>query len=66
MNERPHNQAGYFIANQRTAKRRKKRKKYTWTSLWAVLKYPIWVLIAMATAGYIVGGSWVWYVLVTR
>lgn len=50
----------------RLENRRKKRKKYTWDSLWACLKLPLYALLALATTGYIMMGSWMVYILMTK
>ncbi|MDD7433812.1 MAG: hypothetical protein SOW48_04935 [Peptoniphilaceae bacterium] len=67
MTNRPHKKAEDLITPPKPMKRRRKRKKkYTWASFWAIAKYPIYLLIAIATTGYLVGGSWIWYILLTK
>ena len=59
-----HHTGHKIVAKKRKPKKRK--KKYTWASFWAIAKYPIYLLIAIATTGYLVGGSWIWYILLTK
>lgn len=72
MDNRPRNQAGYFQERSKKATRperrrpRRRRKRNPWKTAWTILQYPVYILMAIATTGYLVGGSWIWYILLTK